>query len=1091
MKPVEAPSANSMAQQVKPLTKNSSGLQINRHFTTEGQNPLEQVEYKLKTSVIKEPDGTVIFEMKDCKIPADWSQVASDIMISKYFRKAGVPQYDEQGNLITDENGQPVLGAEKGADQVVKRLTGCWRYWGESHGYFASSQDAEAFEEELQYMLIHQMAAPNSPQWFNTGLNWAYGINGPAQGHYYCDPVTGELKQSEDSYTHPQPHACFIQAVSDDLVNDGGIMDLWTREARLFKYGSGTGSNFSGIRGEGEPLSGGGFSSGLMSFLKIGDAAAGAIKSGGTTRRAAKMVCLDADHPDIETFIEWKAKEEQKAYVLIQAGYDAAFDGEAYQTVAGQNSNNSVRISNELIKAVKNGDKWELKRRVDGSVHKTIDARDLWDKIAKAAWQCADPGVQFDSTINEWHTCPQDGRINASNPCSEYMFLDNTACNLASLNLIKFFDKDSATVDVESMRHAIRLWTIVLEISVLMAQFPSKEIAELSYKFRTLGLGYANLGTILMLSGIPYDSEKGRAICASISGILTGQSYATSAELAMHLGAFSGYQKNKNDMLRVMHNHRRAAYNAPHSEYEGLSVYPIGISEESPAYLTQAARECWDEALAMGEAHGYRNAQTTVIAPTGTIGLLMDCDTTGVEPDFALVKFKKLAGGGYFKIINQSVEPALTHLGYNSDQIKDIMEHILGALKFDGAPIINTQSLIEKGLTQSEIASLEERLPSLFHLNEAFAAYNLSPEILERFKISESESTSPDFNFLKKLGFTDQDIQKASDHICGVMTIEGAPHLKEEHLAVFDCANKCGNGERFIHHEGHIRMMAAAQQFISGAISKTINMPNEVTIKDIQDSYMLSWELGLKANAIYRDGSKHAQAMYSSGTSSKSTEEESEELTYTGLKRGEKKHMPVRRRGITVESSVGGQKIHLRTGEYEDGTLGEIFIDMFKEGASYRSLLNSLAVAVSIGLQYGVPLEKFVEKFTFTRFEPSGMTNHPNVRTCTSIIDFIFRVLGMEYNGRTDFVHVEPETTQKAQEVPATPEMINVSKAITKEQIIASEAKTVEKEDHDTMDEYLKGMMGDAPACSICGHITVRNGSCYKCLNCGNSEGCS
>lgn len=1092
MKPVEAPSANSTAQQIKPPTKNSGGLQIERHFTTEGVDPLQQIEYQYKDSVIKEPDGTVIFEMKDCKIPASWSQVASDIMISKYFRKAGVPQYDDQGNLITDDNGQPILGAEKGADQVVRRLTGCWRHWGESHGYFASSKDAAAFEEELQYMLIHQMAAPNSPQWFNTGLNWAYGINGPAQGHYYCDPITGQLTQSEDSYTHPQPHACFIQAVSDDLVNDGGIMDLWTREARLFKYGSGTGSNFSGIRGEGEPLSGGGFSSGLMSFLKIGDAAAGAIKSGGTTRRAAKMVCLDADHPDIETFIEWKAKEEQKAYVLIQAGYDAAFDGEAYQTVAGQNSNNSVRISNELIKAVKNGDKWELIRRVDGSVHKTLDARELWDKIAKAAWQCADPGVQFDTTINEWHTCPQDGRINASNPCSEYMFLDNTACNLASLNLIKFFDKETATVDVESMRHAIRLWTIVLEISVLMAQFPSKEIAELSYKFRTLGLGYANLGTILMLSGIPYDSEKGRAICAAISGILTGQSYATSAELAMYLGAFPGYQKNKNDMLRVMHNHRRAAYNAPHAEYEGLSVYPMGISEESPAYLTEAARECWDEALAMGEAHGYRNAQTTVIAPTGTIGLLMDCDTTGVEPDFALVKFKKLAGGGYFKIINQSVEPALTHLGYNSEQIKDIMEHILGSLTFNGAPIINTQSLVEKGLTESEIRTLEERLPSLFHLNEAFAAYNLSPAILERFKISETESTSPDFNFLKKLGFTDQDIQKASDHICGVMTIEGAPHLKDEHLAVFDCANRCGNGDRFIHHEGHIRMMAAAQQFISGAISKTINMPNEVTIKDIQDAYMLSWELGLKANAIYRDGSKHAQAMYSSGTSSKSSDEETtEEAIYNGLKRGEKKHMPVRRRGITVESSVGGQKIHLRTGEYEDGTLGEIFIDMFKEGASYRSLLNSLAVAVSIGLQYGVPLEKFVEKFTFTRFEPSGMTNHPNVRTCTSIIDFIFRVLGMEYNGRTDFVHVEPETTQKAQEVPATPEMINVSKAITKEQTIASETKTVEKEEHDTMDEYLKGMMGDAPACSICGHITVRNGSCYKCLNCGNSEGCS
>jgi len=1066
-----------------------TGLKISRYFTKDGSKPLEEVEYKLRSSVIKEPDGTIIFEMKDCKIPTNWSEVASNIMISKYFRKAGVPQYDDKGEQIFEKDGSPKLGTEKGADQVVKRLTNCWKVWGESYGYFNSKKDAEVFEEELQFMLINQYAAPNSPQWFNTGLYQSYNINGPAQGHFYCDPNTGEVKESEDAYSHPQPHACFIQAVKDDLVNEGGIMDLWRREARLFKYGSGTGSNFSNIRGNGEPLSGGGYSSGLMSFLKIGDAAAGAIKSGGTTRRAAKMVSLDLDHPDIEAFVGWKAKEEKKAYALIQAGYDAAFDGEAYATVAGQNSNNSVRIPNNFIKAVKENGEWNLTWRKDGSVCKTLQAQDLWHQIADAAWQCADPGVQFDSTINEWHTCPVSGRINGSNPCSEYMFLDNTACNLASLNLKKFFDQKTQTLDIEGMLHAIRIWTIVLEISVLMAQFPSKEIAELSYQFRTLGLGYANLGTILMLSGIPYDSDKGRAICGAVSAILTGQSYATSAELASHLGTFDKYEENKEDMLRVIRNHKRAAYNAPNNEYEKLSVTPNGINEHCPEYLKLASQKVWNTALEQGEKHGYRNAQTTVIAPTGTIGLLMDCDTTGVEPDFALVKFKKLAGGGYFKIINQSVEPALKALGYNKDQVQDIMEYILGSLNFEKSPHINSISLVEKGLSLEEIENFTQKLPSIFHLTEAFKSYNLSQEIINKFEISKADLDNPEFNFLEKIGFTSSQIEEASIFICGTMTIEGCPHLKDSDLQVFDCANKCGSGDRFIHHKGHIYMMAAAQPFISGAISKTINMPNEVTIEDIQEAYMLSWELGLKANAIYRDGSKHAQALYSSGQTSK--DNSSEELAIpAGLARGQKINLPVRREGITVESQIGGQKIHLRTGEYEDGTLGEIFIDMFKEGASYRSLLNSLAVSVSIGLQYGVPLDKFVEKFTFTRFEPSGMTNHPNIRTCTSIIDYIFRVLGMEYSGRTDFVHVKPEFTQKnKKQIPTTTKI----KTIEKTTKIAQKQNTKESDDQnpDTMNEYLKGMMGDAPACSICGHITVRNGSCYKCLNCGNSEGCS
>ena len=1089
------------------VSKSKGGLSIERKFTRAGIDPLKEVEYDYRDSVIKEPDGTVVFKMEKCLIPKDWSQVASDIMISKYFRKAGVPQIDDHGNVIKDANGNPVLGAERSAAQVVSRLTKCWREWGEKYGYFKTEEDANAFEAELNFMLIHQYAAPNSPQWFNTGL-FAYGINGKSQGHYYVDPDTGVLTESEDSYSHPQPHACFIQSVNDDLVNEGGIMDLWVREARLFKYGSGTGTNFSRIRGANEGLSGGGNSSGLMSFLKIGDRAAGAIKSGGTTRRAAKMVCLDLDHPDIEEFIEWKANEEKKVAALIAAGYESSYDGEAYSTVSGQNSNNSVRVPNAFIQAVKENGKWNLIRRTDGGVHKEVNARELWDKVAKAAWQCADPGVQYDDTINEWHTCPVAGRINASNPCSEYMFLDNTACNLASINLIHFFDKTTQQFKIEEYKHAIRLWTIVLEISVLMAQFPSKEIAELSYVYRTLGLGYANLGTVLMLSGIAYDSEKALAICGAVSAVLTGESYATSAELAEQLGTFEDYDRNRESMLRVIRNHRRAAYNVPENEYEGLTVKPIAINQqECPEYLAKAAKEAWDKALYLGEIHGYRNAQTTVIAPTGTIGLLMDCDTTGIEPDFALVKFKKLAGGGYFKIINQSVEPALKSLGYSDQERTDIMNYILGTLTFKNAKHVNLESLIAAGLTEAEISNFEQKLAKAFSLNDVFAGYNLSPEILERFHISEQELVSDGFNFLVKLGFTQDQIDEASKHICGTMMIEGAPHLKDEHLSVFDCANKCGSGERYIHWLGHIKMMAAAQSFISGAISKTINMPNEATVEDIQKAYMISWEQGIKANAIYRDGSKLSQALYSSGSKSKTSEpdaaEEHEQLTIQQkaeelmkhmLLRGQKRDLPAKRRGITVESNVGGQKIHLRTGEYEDGSLGEIFIDMFKEGASYRSLLNALAVTVSIGLQYGVPLEKFVDKFTFTRFEPSGMTNHPNIKTCTSIIDFIFRVLGMEYLNRTDFVHVKPtsETLSRADENELTLKVLTGETKQTPE--IASKitsAITTEDAGDSSLSEYLKTMMGDAPACTECGHITVRNGACYKCLNCGNSLGCS
>jgi ribonucleoside-diphosphate reductase alpha chain len=1123
------------------------GLRIQRHFTRVGQDPFDTIEWASRTSRITNPDGSVVFEMKDAEIPAKWSQVATDIMVSKYFRKAGVPQKDEAGNPLLNEHGEPVLGSERSAKQVINRLAGTWRFWGEQNGYFASDEDAAIFEDELKYMLVHQMAAPNSPQWFNTGLHWAYGISGPAQGHTYVDPATNQVVQSADAYSRPTPHACFIQSVNDDLVNEGGIFDLVTREARVFKYGSGSGTNFSRLRAEGEPLSGGGTSSGMMSFLKIFDRAAGAIKSGGTTRRAAKMVVIDIDHPDIEKFINWKAEEERKVAALIAAGYSSDFNGEAYATVSGQNSNNSVRVTDDFIKAVQNDEEWELRWRTDGRVIRTVRARHLWNQIADAAWQCADPGMQYDTTINDWHTVPASGRINASNPCSEYMFLDDTACNLASLNLMTYYNSETQVFDLDAYRHAIRLWTIVLEISVLMAQFPSEEVARRSYDFRTLGLGYANLGSLLMTMGLPYDSEESRAIAGAISAILTGESYAASAEMAAELGPFPKYDINREHMLRVIRNHRRAAYNAHPGEYEQLSVTPIGIDPAfCPDDMLRAARAAWDRALEMGEQHGYRNAQATLLAPTGTIGLLMDCDTTGVEPDFALVKFKKLSGGGYFKIANQSIAPALRALGYDETQIDDMMRYVIGTLSLEGAPHINRVSLRERGLTDADIDRVEKVLPTVFELPFAFNAWTLGDAAMARLGISKDEWQKPDFRLLRTLGFSPQQIDEANDVICGMQTIEGAPHLKAEHLPVFDCANRGGKrGQRFIHHSGHIRMMSVVQPFLSGAISKTINMPNEVTVEDIAEAYMTSWRLGLKAMALYRDGSKLSQPLSSKSDKKDAAKAEAaaepevvvvEKIVEKPIRRP----MPAKRHGFTQEGRVAGHKIYLRTGDYADGTLGEIFIDMHKEGAAFRSLVNCFAIAISKGLQYGVPLEEFVDTFTFQRFEPQGMVEgHPNIKIATSIIDYVFRVLGYEYLGRTDFVQVKPihndvddevsdgdgdndaedhtpavtnqTVPQTAQAPAAEPEPVATAApththngnghnghngngnghAHAKEQFVTI-AQAVETPQFDGgLNEQLSQMMGDAPFCDVCGHITIRNGACYKCLNCGNSLGCS
>ncbi|MDQ2818692.1 MAG: adenosylcobalamin-dependent ribonucleoside-diphosphate reductase [Candidatus Eremiobacteraeota bacterium] len=1418
-------------------------MKIQRRFTDAQKDPLDAITWDRRDSVIREPDGSVVFEMHDIDVPRSWSQVATDILAQKYFRKTGVPQ------------GDGSLGSETSARQVVRRLAGCWTDWGRRYGYFDSDEDAAAFDAEITHMLINQMAAPNSPQWFNTGLAYAYGITGPSQGHYFVDPDTKELTKGKDSYTHPQPHAClpyramvttpdgpiqigdivtrrliglpvydasgitkvtavkhngvkpvyrvrlangnaieatpdhlvlatdergvrawcrvdrltagmrlvqrtdtdivgnstpmqqaeaalvgwlqsdgfvgqyasgtnrsltieamtvneqeqgfiselvdtvlpgvhrhersvvsadvrlkikrtrllgiynrisicrdsrpdrqpyhqvtigwggakkkfaslvgfisadksnklalaldrpcrsasrlrdesiqaidyigdedvydigthshafltnnvvvhncFIQSVEDDLVNDSGIMDLWVREARLFKYGSGTGTNFSNLRAEGEKLSGGGSSSGLMSFLRVGDRAAGAIKSGGTTRRAAKMVILDIDHPDIEKFINWKVEEEKKVAALIAAGFGGSYEGEAYQTVSGQNSNNSVRVPDAFVDVVRKDGSWDLLWRRDKSVARTVRARDLWAQIARAAWSCADPGVQYDDIINAWHTCPDGGRIRASNPCSEYLFLDDTACNLASINLMKFYDGDKNRFDVDSFMHAARLWTIVLEISVLMAQFPSPEIARKSYEYRTLGLGYANLGTLLMVSGIPYDSPRALAMAGALSAILTGQSYAASAEMAGQLGPFPRYKDNAQHMLRVMRNHRRAAYNAQAKEYEGLSVVPMCIDPNlCPPYLLAAARAAWDQAVSLGEQYGYRNAQATCVAPTGTIGLQMDCDTTGIEPDFALVKFKKLSGGGYFKIINQSLPMALRHLGYTQQQIKDVIRYAKGSGSLYGAPYVNADTLTARGFTEEDIQKIEKSLPTVFEIGFAFNQWSLGEATMQRLGFTPEQYAAVDFDLLAALGYSRDQIDAANYYICGTMTVEGAPHLKEEHYAVFDCANKCGKlGRRFIAHMGHVRMMASAQPFISGAISKTINMPNEATVADIQEAYMRSWDLGLKSIALYRDGSKLSQPLSNKGsdkTSDRSDDRQlalseefdkqltaardrrAEELrpdeilaaaqrilanaTNTDFKRQfakaiERNRLPAKRRGWTQKAKIAGHTVFLRTGEYGDGTLGEIFVDMHKEGASFRSLMNCFAIAVSIGLQYGVPLEEFVDKFVFTRFEPNGFVDHPNIKHATSVVDYIFRVLGMEYLGRTDFVQVKPEdrdvdTTHHEEAAPAfdgdivegptaqpqspAPERGSV-RATAKNSAgpingrqggaASAQAKPATQPVSQELGAQLNairsreaqmaGLMGDAPMCDVCGSLTRRNGTCYVCDCCGRSMGCS
>ena len=1227
-------------------------MKIERKYTKAGQTTYAGLDFRKAISEIKNPDGSIVFRLDDIEVPSTWSQVATDILAQKYFRKAGVPKIlkrvEEETvpswlwRSIPDDEAMAHLPlkerttGERSAQEVFNRLAGTWTYWGWKGKYFNTEEDARAFYDEQCFMLATQKCAPNSPQWFNTGLHWAYGIDGPSQGHHYVDHETGKLTKSKSAYEHPQPHACFIQSVSDDLVNEGGIMDLWVREARLFKYGSGTGSNFSSLRGEGEKLSGGGKSSGLMSFLKIGDRAAGAIKSGGTTRRAAKMVVVDVDHPDVENYVQWKVKEEEKVASLVTGSkivkkcltaimkacvncegpggdcfeieknpalkravkearrnmvpdnytkrviqfakqgykdiefdtYDTDWDGEAYRTVSGQNSNNSVRVTDEFLNAVETNGDWNLLNRTNGKVFKTLKAAELWDKIGHAAWASADPGIQFHSTINDWHTCPASGEIRASNPCSEYMFLDDTACNLASLNLLQFREPASNKFDIASFEHAVRLWTVVLEISVMMAQFPSKEIARLSYEYRTLGLGFANIGGLLMIAGIPYDSHEGRGICAAISAIMTGISYATSAEMAKELGPFPGFAKNREHMLRVMRNHRRAAFGAAVG-YENVRTAPVPLDENDlkDKSLIAAARHAWDLAVELGEAHGYRNAQSTVVAPTGTIGLVMDCDTTGIEPDFALVKFKKLAGGGYFKIINQAVPEALRTLGYNADQIELIIGYAVGHGTLSDAPALNHAALKAKGFGDEQIAKIEGGLASAFDIKFVFNKWAIGEEFCKNvLKLSDAQLNDFSFDMLAHLGFSRADIDKANIHVCGAMTLEGAPGLKDEHLPVFDCANPCGRiGKRFLSVESHIRMMAASQPFISGAISKTINMPNDATVEECAASYMLSWKLGVKANALYRDGSKLSQPLSSQLIADEDDEDLDavetllakpqqqrvevivEKIVERYIERVQTRDkLPDRRKGYTQKAAVGGHKVYLRTGEYENGKIGEIFIDMHKEGAALRAMMNNFAIAVSVGLQYGVPLEEFVDAFTFTKFEPAGMVQgNESIKNATSILDYVFRELAVSYLGRHELAHVEASEMGfdalgkgvGSDDKPAVPAQRFVSSGFVRKQNLANvvvmpqaSAATPQSPSHallmraaetigatmgglalaqppasayayeavsapaPQMDQRaqarMKGYEGDS--CGECGNYTmVRNGTCLKCDTCGSTSGCS
>ena len=1083
------------------------GINITRRYTTEGISPFDGIEFSTRSSRIANPDGSVVFEMTNVEVPSSWDQVATDILASKYFRRSGVPQSDGTS------------GSENSIKQVAKRLAGAWTHWGKVGGYFATEADASSFFDEMCYMIVTQMAAPNSPQWFNTGLFEAYGITNDPDGSWFLNPDTRQLEQSPHRYARSAASACYISRVEDKLVGPGSIVNFAEREARLFSQGSGSGANFSNIRAAGERLSGGGTSSGVMSFLGFLDKAAGAIKSGGTTRRAAKMVILDADHPEIVEFINSKVREEEKVAALAAAGYDTSYEGEAYQTVSFQNANHSVRLPRGFMNKVRNDEMWELTNRTDGAVRRSLPARELWDTLANAAWRCADPGVQFDDVLNDWNTVADTEAIRGSNPCSEYTHIDNSACNLASLNLGKFFDDVKQEFDVDSFSHAVRLWTLTLEITVSMAHYPDPEIAARSFEHRTLGLGYANMGAVLMRAGLAYDSNQSRAVIGAVTALMHNLAYATSAEIAAAVGPCDAFAPNRNSMLRVISNHRRAAYGSLADRrsippYEALTVEPNGIDHLSLAHtpfasLTDHVLRAADRALKGATEHGLRNAQVTVLAPTGTIGLVMSCDTTGIEPDFALVKMKKLAGGGYMQITNSSVPAALRALGYSPDEISSIETHILGSKTLNGTSAISAESLMAAGFTEQETDAAASSVLSVSDISWAFTRWALGDDVFKRFGL---DGTADGMDLLMTAGFSRDEITSSSKEICGHLTVEGSTVLKPEHLGVFDCAVECGDGTRVIHWSGHVRALGAASPHLSGAISKTINMPNNTSVQEVREAYEMAYDNGVKAAALYRDGCKLSQPLNSAKSSS--DEEKESKVTVQivqGMSPSEyyqdqtppRFRLPNMRFGPTWRFEVGGEEIYLRSGEYPDGTLGEIFIDWGKQGSTLRGITSALSITISQALQHGVPLARIVKALKGHTFEPRGVVvGHENIKMAASIVDAIIRAIGYYYLGQDDLVQVKTGPTRfdnplefrqissrRTQTGPASalpeagPDLALLRKVV-------SEASHTQEASHDTFVGSQERVFGQS--CISCGgQNMIQAGSCQVCGDCGQTTGCS
>lgn len=1068
-------------------------LKIQRFFTDPKKNVVDLFTWEKRDSVVYTSTGDILFELRGVRIPTSWDQTSFDILVSKYFRKAGVPQIDDDGNPLLDDSGNIILGPERFAEQWAKRLAGAWAHWGVKAGYFDQAS-GDIFFDEMVYILLAQIASPNSPQHFNTGLWESYAIMAEPEGNWYYDPDKEDVVLSSHRFERSGANACFIQSVEDKLVGDDSIFDLWEREARLFKSGSGTGTNFSNIRGKGEKLSGGGTSSGVMSFLRVGDRSAGTIQSGGTTRRAAKMVILDADHPEIEDFIWSKVIEENKVKALVAGGFDPNWtaEGGAYDSVSFQNANHSVRIPRGFLQAVDADEDWNLTERTTGKVTKTVKARDLWNKIAEAAHLCADPGLQFDDIINDWNTAANDAPLRATNPCSEYTHIEDTACNLASLNLVKFMDNNTGAFNAEAMIYVARLYTIMLEITVTMSHYPSAKLAKNSYEHRTLGLGYANLGALLMRNGLPYDSDAGRAVAGSLTSLLTSVAYTTSAEMANVVGACKAYTRNKEHVSRVITNHARAAFSngGDLGRFEGLTVTPKEINYKDLAgtgfeNLEDIVKTHAKHSLRGLKKNGYRNMQVSVLAPTGTIGLQMGCDTTGIEPDFALVKFKKLAGGGYIKIVNNSVEPALKKLNYTQDAIEKILLYIVGTGTLNTqTAVINHNSLLEKGLDEDTLRRFESNVPRSSSLVSLFSAPILGGSTLAKFGIDEAAIASPNFNFLKAIGFSDLDIKVSSDQICGHQTVEGCANLATKDLAIFDTASICGDGKRVISWEGHIKMLGAISPFLSGAASKTINLPESATVLDVAQAHRMAYDMAVKCVAIYRDNSKLSQVLSASSTTVE--EKDPEFVTIDDIPENvsptefyhttnpPKFKLPSQRFGPTWKFTIASTEIFLHAGEYPDGTLGELFIDISKEGSTLKGILSCFAIAVSQGLQHGLPLAKLVDAFTFQTFEPRGLiSGSENLKMANSIIDAIFRQLAYYYLGRDDLVQVTtPGGVRRGYQQPSKPREIAVDVAAPNPNTVLTAG-------------------GSGNICETCGGSMVQSGTCYRCSNCGNTTGCS